>query len=61
MKAPTATERLKVRKRYAAAMTRVDAALISMGRASYRVNPHRIHECVTDECSCVLNEYANFM
>ena len=61
MKAPTATERLKARKRYAATMKRVDAALISMGRASYRMNPHGIHECVTDECSCVLNRYANFM
>ena len=49
MKAPTATERLKARTRYAAVMTRVDAALISMGRASYHVNPDGIHEYVTDE------------
>ena len=56
MKAPTATERLKARKRYAATTTRVDAALRSMGRASYRVNPHGIHEYVTDECSLVFYE-----
>ena len=61
MKAPTATERLKIKARYAAAMMRVDAALRSMERASYRMNPHGIHEYVTDECSFNENYSGNFM